>query len=81
MILLDESTFDDFVENSESLIQFSAKWCNPCKLMTNTIKSCNFKNINKFGQFNITNYNHNFFINWRSQFKQLIKEKIKKNYI
>lgn len=44
-------------------------------------RQSNFKNINKFGQFNITNYNHNFFINWGSQFKQLIKEKIKKNYI
>ena len=44
-------------------------------------RQSNFKNINKFGQFNITNYNHNFFINLRSQFKQLIKEKIKKNYI
>ena len=35
-----------------------------------------FRNINKLSQYNITNYNHNFFINLRSQFKQLIKEKV-----
>ncbi len=44
-------------------------------------RQSNFRNITKFGQYNITNYNHNFFINLRSHFKQLIKEKRIKNFI
>ncbi len=52
MIDLDESTFDAFIAEDDSLIQFSAKWCTPCKMMTKTIKLCNFNNL-KTGKINI----------------------------
>ena len=40
-----------------------------------------FKKLNKFKDFKITNYNHNFFINFKTQLKQYFKNLINKNYI
>ena len=40
-----------------------------------------FKKLNKFKDFKITNYNHNFFINFKTQLKQYFKNLIYKNYI
>ena len=40
-----------------------------------------FKDLNNFRDFKITNYNHNFFINFKAQLKQYFKNLIYKNYI
>ena len=34
MTILNNQTFDEFVNNEKSVVTFSAEWCGPCKAMT-----------------------------------------------
>lgn len=35
--IIDENQFTDLIQNSNTVIQFSANWCGPCKALTNTL--------------------------------------------
>jgi thioredoxin 1 len=40
MIKMSQDEFHEFVNQSElSLVQFSANWCGPCKMLTKTLES------------------------------------------
>ncbi len=36
---LNGKNFDQFIGNEKCIVQFSADWCGPCKILTSTLKS------------------------------------------
>ena len=52
MVELKLDTFYKFIEDKDCIIQFSAQWCHPCKVMSKTILSCDISNL-KYGKIDI----------------------------
>ncbi len=36
---IDDKNFRDFVQHGDTMVQFSATWCGPCKTLTRTLEA------------------------------------------
>src|SRR3989344_2393665 len=63
---LDKKDFDDFIEDGNTMIDFWAPWCNPCKILSPLIEEIakEQKGKIKFGKVNVDN---NFELSQRFQ--------------
>ena len=51
---IDSDTFDSFIANEgKSVVQFSANWCGPCKLLTKTMEVASENIEAQFGKVDI----------------------------
>ena len=39
MIILTKESFDDFTQQNNGVVQFSATWCGPCKVLSTTLEN------------------------------------------
>ena len=54
MIKVNDENFLEFTNGNNSIVQFSADWCGPCKVLTSTLKGVSDKNPDvSFGKLNI----------------------------
>jgi len=54
MKTITENEFNDFISEGRKVIQFSASWCGPCKMLTKTIEDIDLDGV-EFAKVDVDN--------------------------
>lgn len=53
MTILNEQTFDDFISSDKVVVNFSAAWCGPCRMMAPLLEELESKNPGKIAKVDV----------------------------